>query len=102
MAICNICILMGLAPYADEPQFVPVLVWPEIESHLGEVRGAALVDGQDASSFVVNPSGMLEPMGEQRVVEPFLEITLDPIDCLIAALGVAFVPSSEASVEIGI
>lgn len=61
-----------------------------------------MVDGQDASSFVVNPSGMVEPMGELRVVEPSLEITLDPIDCLIAALGVAFVPSSEASVEIGI
>lgn len=61
-----------------------------------------MVDGQDASSFVVNPSGMVEPMGELRVVEPSLEITLDPIDCLIAALGVTFVPSSEASVEIGI
>ena len=93
---------MGLAPYADEPQFVSVLVRPEIEAHLGEVRGAALVDGQDASSFMVNPSGMVEPMGELRVIEPSLEITLDPKDCLIAALGVAFVPSSEASVEIGI
>jgi len=61
-----------------------------------------LVDGQDASAFVVNPSGMVEPMGDLRVVEPSLEITLDPIDCLIAALGVAFVPASEASVEIGI
>jgi hypothetical protein len=81
---------------------VSVLVRPEIETHLGEVRGAALVDGQDASSFMVNPSGMVESMGEQGVVEPSLEITLDPIDCLVAALGVAFVPSSEASVEIGI
>ena len=79
-----------------------VLVRPEIETHLGEVRGAALVDGQDASSFMVNPSGMVESMGELRVIEPSLEITLDPIDCLVAALGVAFVPSSEASVEIGI
>jgi hypothetical protein len=81
---------------------VPVLVWPEIEAYLGEVRGAALVDGQDASSFVVNPPGMIEPLGEQGVVEPSLEITLDPQDCLIAALGVTFVPSSKASVEIGI
>jgi hypothetical protein len=81
---------------------VSVLVRPEIETHLGEVRGAALVDGQDASSFMVNPSGMVESMGELRVIEPSLEITLDPIDCLVAALGVAFVPSSEASVEIGI
>lgn len=79
-----------------------VLVWPEIEAHLGEARGASLIDGQDASSFLVNPSGLVEPRGEQRIIEPFLEIPVNPQDRLIAALGVALVPSSEASVEISI
>ena len=77
-------------------------VGPEVESYLGQVGTPRLFDGQDAAAFGVYPSGQVKAACEQRVIQPFLEVTVDSDDGLVAAFGVALVPLPEIPFEVGV